>query len=79
MAQTHRIAHILTSYQQVGRLVQEPPMLTFSSLIGPLFLSGTLGSLEPTLAQDLAEPKLIVQRFLKGHQITDEKPESINA
>lgn len=73
MAQTHRFTTILARYQQEGELVDEPPQLAFSSLIGPLFLSGVLSTLETSLAQNLTEPALVVERFLAGHGIPSEK------
>ncbi|MEM7112689.1 MAG: TetR/AcrR family transcriptional regulator [Chloroflexota bacterium] len=65
-AQARRIGMILARYQQEGKLVQEPPLVALSSLIGPIFMSAMLGSLEATLMQNLVKPQQLVKQFLHG-------------
>lgn len=65
-AQARHLGTILRRYQEAGKLVEEPPLVALSSLIGPIFMSAMLGSLEATLLQNLVEPQQLVKQFLQG-------------
>lgn len=62
-------ANIIARYQQEGKLIDEPIMTAFGSLIGPLFLSGVMGSLEPALALMSLEPEEVVKYYLHGRRV----------
>lgn len=58
------VAGILARYQQEGRLAEEPPLLAYAALVGPLVYLGIVDRLLPEpLPVDPAEH---VRRFLVG-------------
>jgi AcrR family transcriptional regulator len=61
-----QITGLIAQYQEQGRLQSEPPLITFSALIGPLVFMLLLGdAAQETIQQfDLQD---YVRRFLAGH------------
>ena len=70
-AQARHLGTILERYQEEGKLVEEPPLVALSSLIGPIFMSAMLGSIESALLQNLVEPAQLVKQFLQGRACSD--------
>ncbi len=62
------IANMLQRYQQEGDLVAEPPMQAFIALIGPIFMGGVLGTIQPSAFNVPFDAPAYVQRFLKGRK-----------
>ena len=56
------IAALLQRYQAEGLLVEEPPMQALAALVGPLFLGGVFGFLQP----QLVENRSILRRWSGG-------------
>ena len=69
--QSRNIVRLIARYQQEGRLIQEPPMLAVGSLVGPIFVAGALGAIEPDLQQNLFDPEQLVKRFLSGREVRE--------
>ncbi len=59
-------AALLQRYQAEGLLVEEPPMEALAALVGPLFLSGVLGYMQPQLVEEPFDSEALVGRFLRG-------------
>jgi|GEM_PF-2075948 len=61
-----KIITMLERYQQEGALVAEPPTHAFITLVGPLFMSMILGSVQPSLSAVPFDPSQHVRRYLQG-------------
>lgn len=60
------IAALLRRYQAEDLLVEEPPMEALAALVGPLFLGGVFGFLQPQLVEESFDSEALVRRFLRG-------------
>jgi AcrR family transcriptional regulator len=60
------IAALLRRYQAEGVLVEEPPMQALAALVGPLFLGGVFGFLQPQLAEASFDSEALVRQYLRG-------------
>ncbi|MBK8050618.1 MAG: TetR/AcrR family transcriptional regulator [Anaerolineales bacterium] len=60
------ITAMIKRYQDDGALVEEPPEQTLLALVGPLFLDGLLGFVQPQLGGAGFTPEELVARFLHG-------------
>lgn len=61
-----KIGALIGRYQHEGALVKEPLMQALISLIGPLFMAGIFGFVQPDLFKEPFEPAQQVQRYLQG-------------
>lgn len=66
MTIVQKIARMIEQYQNEGALKKEPPFDAFVSLVGPLFLGGVIGSIQPQKFQLSLEPSEMVRRYLNG-------------
>ena len=64
-----KISAMIERYQHDGVLVNEPPMQAFVALVGPLFLQGMLGSIQPNLVDVPVEPAEHVQHYVHGRAV----------
>ena len=64
-----KISAILERYQDDGVLIKEPPMHAFVSLVGPLFMKGMIGYIQPNLLGFHFDPAEHVQRYLQGRVV----------
>ncbi len=60
------IAALIQRYQDDGVLVKEPPIQALASLVGPLFLGGVIGVIQPELVEGALDPVAHVRQFLNG-------------
>jgi len=68
-----RICAIIEQYQKDGVLIEEPPMRSFTALVGPIFIDGILAFLLPDALGSTFSPPDHVLRFLGGrHADTSE-------
>lgn len=61
-----QVTALIERYQRGGLLVEEPPLQAFMALVGPLFLTGVMGAMQPQLAGAALIPEQLVARFLGG-------------
>lgn len=61
-----RITSTLERYQHQGLLIEEPPTQAFLALVGPIFLEGILGYIQPQVVENSLDPDELVQRYLQG-------------
>lgn len=61
-----KVSDLIARYQRDGVLVPEPPTQTFLALLGPLFLGGILGYLDPQTSLESIDPAQQVAHFLQG-------------
>jgi len=69
LAIIEKITGLLQRYQDEGVLVQEAPMNAFIALVGPLFMGGVVGFVEPNIFTVSYEPAEQVRRYLQGRTV----------
>lgn len=62
------VSAMLKRYQTEEILIEESPLQAFMALVGPLFLAGTLGTMDPTLAATPIDVSVLVRRYLQGRR-----------
>ena len=65
-----KISQLIERYQEEGRLVVEPPIYAFVSLVGPLFMRELIRFIQPELVDMSFDPAKQVQRYLEGRAIS---------
>lgn len=61
-----KAATLLRRYQEEGALVEEPPLQALFGLVGPMFLGGIVGIMQPGVDAIPADPAQTVRRYLDG-------------
>lgn len=62
----HKLTGLIERYQREGRLVKEPPVQAFVSLVGPLFLGNMLDNLQTGKIESLFDSAELVRLYLQG-------------
>jgi AcrR family transcriptional regulator len=63
-----RLREMISSYQQAGELVVEPPAQSVNALIGPLLAYGVDAQLGTSATSTPPEAQQLLERFLRGHR-----------
>ncbi len=69
LANMQSLMKIIAQYQTQGQLKQEAPLISLSTLLGPLMVNYMLGRTNPDLPMQTIDPQDYVNAFLHGREL----------